>query len=344
MKLVLVLLFVVNHYYPFGLTMAGISSKALNGILENKKQKFQGQEFSHNEFSDGSGLDMYEFKWRMHDPQTGRFWQIDPLAEKYVHNSTYAFSENKVIAHVELEGLEAVEAYLVTHYNKDGSMEMEYLERKTHPLDARPQFGTTGTLFHITNFYEASNTYYQYDLYKDDPPQKGSSNWLPNWLPQARIYGNGSGDLGIGSPIDHNRPIMSIYLGSEDGEMSVFDLISLMGKIPTSYGRAADVRQYLVDNYPTLLYKVGSEYSDKEKKDPNSKICLYCNDTIAHGMPYINVNSRGETVDTVFPFPFMPKNNKPGDSAIIPTKGGIKDKFDSKYPEPEIKRKKNKNE
>jgi hypothetical protein len=51
---------------------------------------------------------MYEFKWRMADPQTGRFWQIDPLAEDYVYNSTYAFSENKVTTHVELEGLEAV--------------------------------------------------------------------------------------------------------------------------------------------------------------------------------------------------------------------------------------------
>src|SRR6186713_164461 len=50
---------------------------------------------------------MYEFKWRMHDPQIGRFWQVDPLSEDYVHNSTYAFSENKVTSHVELEGLES---------------------------------------------------------------------------------------------------------------------------------------------------------------------------------------------------------------------------------------------
>ena len=52
-----------THYYPFGLTMAGISSKAA-GSLEKNKQKFQGQEFAHKEFSDGSGLEMYEFKWR----------------------------------------------------------------------------------------------------------------------------------------------------------------------------------------------------------------------------------------------------------------------------------------
>jgi RHS repeat-associated protein len=87
--------------------MAGISSKAI-GKQENKI-KFQGQELASKEFIDGSGLDIYEFKWRMHNPQIGRFWQVDPLADKYVYNSTYAFSENKVTNHIELEGLEAVD-------------------------------------------------------------------------------------------------------------------------------------------------------------------------------------------------------------------------------------------
>lgn len=54
------------------------------------------------------GLGTYEFRYRMHDPAIGRFWQVDPLAEDYVYNSTYAFAENKVIANFELEGLEAV--------------------------------------------------------------------------------------------------------------------------------------------------------------------------------------------------------------------------------------------
>ncbi|WP_158618316.1 RHS repeat protein [Chitinophaga lutea] len=91
-----------THYYPFGLTMAGISAKAV-GQLENKQQKFQGQPFD-----DELELQWYGFKYRNHDPQIGRFIQIDPLSDKYVYNSTYAFSENKVTAHVELEGLESV--------------------------------------------------------------------------------------------------------------------------------------------------------------------------------------------------------------------------------------------
>lgn len=39
-------------------------------------------------------------------PDVGRFFNIDPLAEKYPYNSTYAFQENKMGLGRELEGLE----------------------------------------------------------------------------------------------------------------------------------------------------------------------------------------------------------------------------------------------
>jgi RHS repeat-associated protein len=93
-----------NHYYPFGLSMHGISSKALTfGDPENKRNKFQNQELN-----DDLSVNYYEFKYRNHDPQIGRFIQIDPLSDKYPHNSTYAFSENRVTNGIELEGLEFI--------------------------------------------------------------------------------------------------------------------------------------------------------------------------------------------------------------------------------------------
>ena len=42
----------------------------------------------------------------MHDPRVGRFFAVDPLFRKYPYNSPYAFSENRVMDGVELEGLE----------------------------------------------------------------------------------------------------------------------------------------------------------------------------------------------------------------------------------------------
>jgi RHS repeat-associated protein len=114
-----------NHYYPFGLTMGGISSIAILFGRPENKTKFQSQEFSSKEFSDGSGLETYEFKYRMDDPQIGRFWQVDPVSTKYVYNSTYAFSENHVTSHIELEGLEKFDI------NTDGDRQKEaYLQGK----------------------------------------------------------------------------------------------------------------------------------------------------------------------------------------------------------------------
>ena len=89
----------VSDYYPFGLTFNSYQRE--NSV--DQRWKFQGQEHI-----DDLGLNWDSFKWRNHQPDIGRFFNIDPLAEKYYHNSPYAFSENKVIAHVELEGLESV--------------------------------------------------------------------------------------------------------------------------------------------------------------------------------------------------------------------------------------------
>ncbi|MBY0482368.1 MAG: hypothetical protein K2Q21_13495, partial [Chitinophagaceae bacterium] len=63
-----------THYYPFGLTMAGISSKAA-GKLENKF-KYNGIE--HNSDWDVNTDDAF---FRTLDPAIGRWWQVDPKIE-----------------------------------------------------------------------------------------------------------------------------------------------------------------------------------------------------------------------------------------------------------------------
>lgn len=66
---------------------------------------FQGQETDNEVKGMGNSVN---YKFRMHDPRVGRFFAVDPLAYSYPHNGPYNFSENKVIAWAELEGLEAL--------------------------------------------------------------------------------------------------------------------------------------------------------------------------------------------------------------------------------------------
>jgi RHS repeat-associated protein len=61
-----------THYYPFGLAMAGISSKAA-GNIENKR-KWDAASELNTDFD----INLYETFYRSLDPQIGRFWQIDP--------------------------------------------------------------------------------------------------------------------------------------------------------------------------------------------------------------------------------------------------------------------------
>ncbi len=81
---------------------------------------FQGQE-EETTF----GLNLAFFKWRIEDKPLGRFWSIDPLAESYYYNSTYAFSENKVTSHFELEGLEAI------YFNKEAQNNKNFKDSYT---------------------------------------------------------------------------------------------------------------------------------------------------------------------------------------------------------------------
>ena len=62
---------------------------------------FQGQEIDE-EWLGGA----VSYKFRIHDARLGRFLSLDPLSASYPHNSPYAFSENRVIDGVELEGAE----------------------------------------------------------------------------------------------------------------------------------------------------------------------------------------------------------------------------------------------
>jgi RHS repeat-associated protein len=85
----------LDDYYPFGLAFNSYKSG-----LENK-YKFQGQEHV-----DDLDLNWDSFKWRNHQPDLGRFFNVDPLAEEFPYNSVYAFSENKLGLGTELEGKE----------------------------------------------------------------------------------------------------------------------------------------------------------------------------------------------------------------------------------------------
>jgi hypothetical protein len=93
-----------QDFSPFGVQLEGKKLKK-TGLADKFRFGFQNQEMDDEVKGDGNSVN---FSFRMHDPRLGRFFAIDQLAAKYPHNSVYAFSENRVIDGVEMEGLEVV--------------------------------------------------------------------------------------------------------------------------------------------------------------------------------------------------------------------------------------------
>jgi RHS repeat-associated protein len=96
--------FLGTNYYPFGLTMAGISDKALKSNYAQNKYRYNGKELQNQEFSDGSGLEEYDYGARFQDPQLGRFFTQDRFADKYFQLTPYQYGGNNPMSIVDENG------------------------------------------------------------------------------------------------------------------------------------------------------------------------------------------------------------------------------------------------
>ncbi|TAF83710.1 MAG: hypothetical protein EAZ51_00685 [Sphingobacteriales bacterium] len=97
-----------TSYYPFGLTMSGISSRAATNAPVNKRKFNDGTELESGEFSDGSGLEWYATDFRNYDAQIGRFLRIDPLLEEAFSWTPYAYVQNNPMLFNDPLGLDTV--------------------------------------------------------------------------------------------------------------------------------------------------------------------------------------------------------------------------------------------
>ncbi|MBO9633329.1 MAG: hypothetical protein J7578_09440, partial [Chitinophagaceae bacterium] len=91
-----------DHYYPFGLKMQALCSKAAgspgNAFLH------AGRELQSGLLTNGDAPAWYDFSARMYDVQTGRWTSIDGASENYYGLSPYAYTGNDPVNAKEIDG------------------------------------------------------------------------------------------------------------------------------------------------------------------------------------------------------------------------------------------------
>jgi RHS repeat-associated protein len=108
-----------DHYYAFGLKIAGISSKKMpdahEGTVDNKYL------YSDKELFDDGDLGWLDYGFRNYDAQIGRFVEIDPLADKFPMLNGYHYAFNDPIGNIDIDGLEGSPAAIVFNGWQEGS-------------------------------------------------------------------------------------------------------------------------------------------------------------------------------------------------------------------------------
>lgn len=112
--------------------MDGICSKAAGG--KENKFLFNGKELNSKEFSDGSGLELYDFGARNYDPQIGRWHTIDPKSDQMRRYSPYNYAFDNPLRYIDPDGMAPTD--WLKYKDAEGNVQVKWVNEVTDQKSA----------------------------------------------------------------------------------------------------------------------------------------------------------------------------------------------------------------
>lgn len=242
-----------THYYPFGLTMAGISSKALKSNYAENKRKYNDGTELNTDFD----LNWYETNFRSLDPQIGRFHQIDPFAEASDSWTPYAYANDNPIL-----------------FNDPTGLISDSTVKPVPPPCADCPTGKMAEVKElepvvVTASKKSSSSYKWYEFFNDHNPGGDFLYELNRWNPIANVF-NGVKTYATGSDfydVEQSNEtatvqiISVIPIGRLSSTVSNVSLAAIRQGIAKTLANPNSISHILASkhNLNLLLSKAGSE-------------------------------------------------------------------------------------
>jgi RHS repeat-associated protein len=310
-----------THYYPFGMVMAGISSKAA-GKLENR-YKYNGKEEQRQEFADGSGLDLNDYSARMQDPQLGRMCQVDPDANNYYFETPFMYGANNPISFIDPDGRDRIRTTYTTYEMGNG-------ESITFSRNEK----VSGELQKVA-IYDEDGNITGYDWHDINETQSVTYNSEGNVIGGGASYTNGAKRTHTDGSNESWAKLKVAFMGGEsfrqgggimftsasgqgggprsryiDAQPESIDaLVSALSVAGTALGQGRlesvmDKLEYVKDaiNTYTSLQDVDVQPFKIDLLPANSTRCLSCDQTY-HGLPAVKTGPDRSVTDTLKPNP-----------------------------------------
>ena len=161
----------VNNYYPFGMNI-----RELSGNLGIKGSKLVFNEYLYNGkmYQDELGLGWYDHGARFYDGVVGRWWSVDPLAEKYYSISSYAHVVNNPIRYIDPDGRDVWEVNsrgkVVNHIETTEHDAFYMIDKKGNRIEGKELMFEYGTVENFKSQYsdEAKTTFDWYNVRGDN--------------------------------------------------------------------------------------------------------------------------------------------------------------------------------